>query len=1091
MLRNNTSTAKAVFLSFVLFVSVLAMPMTGTVAATGHHDDTITANGEYEQGLVLLYSGATASTQVDLVQNGNTVETYTSSGSGEVWVETSNDDNGTPMEGTYSLVEGGSTLVTFSVTDTSQYKEITASNNLFWVGQTLTFDNQSNFASGEEVTIRVGGNGDDEGNFVQQYIVQSSGGDVVVDTDAQNLEGPYTIHDGSGAEVGSFEVVQQTMTVSPQDDQLSNEAGADTDTTFDFTSNRSGYTVQVTEGNDNLDAEEVGTVFGGSVAQTADATVSTAPSTTDDTSKHTVTADVTSGTISLNDLSVDYTNSDADISNVGAGDVMTVGIDRGGDSSGDTIDEDVSDSFNSPNVSNNGSTVTFDFDGSYSLDVGDEVVVVYNDVQNPSAQSVTDVPVDINTQSAGDEYTAFLYTNDNATDGAAYFHIDNTEDLDADFSSVKDGSYTFNFEVVDTGVSDTTSVGVDADSDASVDFSQSVYNEQQGDVVNVTVNTESANQFDVTFGDQDSDNYSQTATVDVDDNVSEVMLQFNTYEAGTGATPWSVHEDSANDASLSQSTDTNLVGDGPIDAGDYDIEASISGQIRDSGLVALSEGMVNGSTTHTAPDVSTINELEDLDVATENGTVAMKDKFVFQVEASGVYGFLNEDASAADLVEGSTFAGDNGVYVDIEETDPDANAEPVMLNVDEGTLITDAENDTFYLVFDEADFPDVEDDDQFDITFNVTEQHPYVEDDAGSDASDNSETIEKTSSSVTFFDREYTFDNQNDDDVVEVPAQAEADVTGTTTVAPGTEITVLARSGSPNAFTKTETMDVTEDRTFAATFDMSDANEDQEFELSLRGVDKTTDAIAVGGTQEETSQVTVNVENDAGETVNADVTVDGQTKTATDGSAMFQLADGDYTVSGVADGYQEVSQSVTVESETSTTLTLTEIQTVDYTVTVQDSEGAAVSGASVTVDGTTMTTDGSGQATFTLEEGSYTAQTTATEYQDSSSSITVGQDSTSTTVSLTAEQTDDGSSDDGDSSDGGSSDGDSTDMSDSSDGDSSAGDGSESGDSDSDSSSGSDDGSDDGGLPLPLIGGAVVIVVLLGLGGYYFTQQQN
>lgn len=1432
MLDNIKPRSGTFFLTFVLFVSVLAMPLTGTVAAS-HGDAAITEGSDYEQGMQLHYSTGTQGDTVYLVQDGNQVATYTVDSNGEVLVDTTEDDNGTPMEGSYSLEDsGGATLVNFSVVDSSQYEEITASNYVYWFGQTLTFDNQSNFNSGEEVILRVGGDGDDEGEFVKQYIVQSAGDEIVINTDNQNLEGRYTIHDGSGTQVGSFEVVKQSFSVSAEDKQLSNDSGGDKDTVFDIDSNRSGYTVQVTEANGKLSAEEIRTVFSGSVSKTDDAVISMDPSTKGKNSTHTLTADVSDHDgDSLNSVSVNYGSTDADISNVGTGDVIKVGIDEGGDDPGDVTDVNVSGDLNSASASNNGHTITFGFGGSHTLSAGDEIVIVYEDVQNPSVQSAADVSVDINPQSAGDELTASLFTDDTDDEGAAYFRIGHKEGLDANFSSVENGSYKFNFEVVDTGVSDTTDVGVDAGGDVSVELSQSVYNEHQGDVVTVTVNTDGVSQFDITFGDWESDNYSQTATVDVDDDVSEVKLQFNTYNAGIGAKPWSVHEDSKNDASLSQSRDFDLSGNQPIDKGDYDVEVSISGETQDTGLVTLEEGTLDGATTHVAPKESSINELEDLDVATEGNTVAMNDKFVFQVEASGVYGFIDEDTTAADLAKsegdksvngssefseaptnlgeihsqmettdsgayiitnvyelqamnhdpsadyvlgndidasatsnwngGSGFkpvwgggyytrfsgtldgkghtisgltinrpttkyvgligkstssgsvqqltlenvsitgrmsvgavageswgkisdvtvsgdvtatgygfvggvAGDSsgalesihsratvtgaknvggvvgaasggiedskasgtvivsdssgdpfnvahigglagktistvknsratgeirldisydasggtgdfgglvgqagpvknsyanvdinsgsfnvvgglvgqsngavynsyamsdisssgnkigglvgyssgelkrsyaagkvsgsstvggligvkgewsgpnsqlywdtestgqssgigknetsstnvvglttsemqgssastnmtftdsngnslwkvnggnvwvevtrgypdlvgmerpsddnpaGVYIEIKETEPGMNQEAKTLDVAKGTLIENPKNDTFYIVFDQSDFPDVEADDEFSMTFYQTEKSVYVEDSNGG------ENSEEVSSNVTFVERDYTFNNMNDEGVVEVPAQTESKITGTTTVAPGTEVTVLAQSGSPNSFAKLSNVEVTEDRTFATTFNLSNANSGQEFGLELDGEGKTADSIVVDSTQESTSDVMVNVENSAGEPVEADVTIDGRTKTATEGTATFDLTKGEYTVDASADGYLNAGQTLTVEGETSTTLTLEEVQTVDYTVTVQNSDGEAVSGASVTVDGQTKTTGSSGQATFTLEEGSYTAQVSANGYLNTSSSITASSDSTSTTVSLTAEQT--------------------------------------------------------------------------------------
>lgn len=923
MLGRNSSTAKAVLLTFALVVSTLAMPLVGTVAAQ-QNATTLEANGEYDQGAELVYdTGLSQGDTVELRESGSTtaLETYTVDSNGEVLVDTATDHNGNAMEGDYVLydTQAASNLVSFSVVDNPQYQEITANSDLFWQGQTLSFDDEGSFSAGEEVTLRVGGSGDDAGDFVQQYSVQNDAGDIVIDTEESNLDGQYTIHNGSGDQVGSFEVVEQNLSVTAEDSDVSNNEGGDSTTTFEFDSNRAGYTVQVTEENDSLSAEEIGEVFGGSVSQTDMATISMNPPTAGETSTHTVTANVQSGGSSLNGVTVDYSNSDADISNVGMEDVVAVGIDEGDDSSGDTVDVDVSDDLSSVDASNNGAEVTFGFDGSYSLETGDEVVVVYEDVQNPTDTSETQVPVEINPQSSGNAATASLYTTDSASEGAAFFRIDNTDQLDADFANVEDGEYTFNFEVVDTGVSDTAQVGVDASGDASAEFVESIISEDLGDVADVTVDTTNVNQFTITFGDAEQDGYSQSATVNVDEGVDEVTLQFNTYEAGTGATPWSLHEDSQNDASLSQTTDTEL-SNPPIVAGDYDLELTRNGDLQATGLMTLDAGELTGSTTHTAPTTSSISELEDLEAATETDTVAEQDKFVFEVDADGFYGYINEDTTAADLEKGSAFDDEHGVYVEIEDQDPRPNTEAETLDVSQGTLLVDEDNGKFYLVFDEMDFDSdavgtIEDGDTFELSFHQTEANAYIEQ---SDDEDNSVEV---SSEVSFTEREYNLDNVNDDDVVEVAAQEGAEVTGTTTVAPGTQLTILAQSGSPNPFTQTSTVEVAEDRTFTATYNLSDANDGQEFALNFRDVSKTMDAVAVGDGM---SDLTVNVEDANGDVVDADVTVNGNTQTATDGEVVFEVEDGEYTVEVSADGYETASQSVTVEGDTSATVTLTE-----------------------------------------------------------------------------------------------------------------------------------------------------------------------
>ncbi|MFB6127415.1 MAG: PGF-CTERM sorting domain-containing protein [Halolamina sp.] len=147
---------------------------------------------------------------------------------------------------------------------------------------------------------------------------------------------------------------------------------------------------------------------------------------------HTVTITVgDNATGSLNGLLVDLQNAGADVSEVSVDSVQTVGIDRGDDDSGATVDETVDDDFGSVKTENNGQTVDFRFGGSYSLNAGDEVVIVFGDVDNPQSAGEYDVPVDVNPQSSGGQDTATLAVGSDAgpTETTA---METTEDAGGD-----------------------------------------------------------------------------------------------------------------------------------------------------------------------------------------------------------------------------------------------------------------------------------------------------------------------------------------------------------------------------------------------------------------------------------------------------------------------------------------------------------------------------------------------------------------------------------------------------------------------------------------------------------------------------------
>ncbi|MCD2198301.1 PGF-CTERM sorting domain-containing protein [Halobacterium sp. KA-4] len=136
---------------------------------------------------------------------------------------------------------------------------------------------------------------------------------------------------------------------------------------------------------------------------------------------HTTIATVDNETArdSWNGLVVNYSGTGTNVSGVGQGDVVKIGIDRGGDAGNDTVDVNVSDDLSSVDASNDGETLTVGLGGNYDLQYGDEVVVVYENVQNPS-EGIYQVPLDVNHQSSGGTGTAslVLLTNDQTTETA-------------------------------------------------------------------------------------------------------------------------------------------------------------------------------------------------------------------------------------------------------------------------------------------------------------------------------------------------------------------------------------------------------------------------------------------------------------------------------------------------------------------------------------------------------------------------------------------------------------------------------------------------------------------------------------------------
>jgi flagellar hook assembly protein FlgD len=124
-----------------------------------------------------------------------------------------------------------------------------------------------------------------------------------------------------------------------------------------------------------------------------------------------------------------------------------------------------------------------------------------------------------------------------------------------------------------------------------------------------------------------------------------------------------------------------------------------------------------------------------------------------------------------------------------------------------------------------------------------------------------------------------------------------------------------------------------------------------------------------------------------------------------DGKSGGYFPDGTYTISASADGYDTLSQDITIDGAHKTvTVTLFE-STYSVDVLVEDSEGNAISGATVEIEGTDgaiqYPTDGAIQY---LTDGQYNITASADGYDTLSQDITVDGAAETVTVTLSEEE---------------------------------------------------------------------------------------
>ncbi|MEF8915351.1 DUF7282 domain-containing protein, partial [Natronomonas sp.] len=438
----------------------------------------------------------------------------------------------------------------------------------------------------------------------------------------------------------------------------------------------------------------------------------------------------------------------------------------------------------------------------------------------------------------------------------------------ADDSVVEEGeTYNFTFDVTDTSASDTASITIGQEVDFDANFDESVYTETRGDVATISLTTEGGSSpVTVDIGSEDS-GYNATLVVEPNDD-GEAEITINTWMLGNDSTS-DAYTATTGDIDHDNSTESTLPR--VIESGLYDMSVSSDGNELDVAALDLTERSTGDMTLHVVPDnqVGRLSDVESYDTRlgtsiTEGDEVATADGVVHAVEIDGIEGYL----AANDVSSLAEVANSNEFDLTVEQTNPGQNRDPKELNLAASgstDLTYDAENDTLYVTFasdtvmfdQEGDQVNAEIGDEFEseltVTSNYTSEFTRGEGDA--------ETANGTFSVV---DREATFDTQNG--MVRVPPTEDAEISGTTTVAPGTEMTVRARATGDSPFLNTAPATVDANGSFAGTFDFSDVNEGQNFTATITSQGFEDNAETPGQVGElETAGVTISDQEYTGE----------------------------------------------------------------------------------------------------------------------------------------------------------------------------------------------------------------------------------
>ncbi|MGB9952924.1 DUF7282 domain-containing protein [Haloarcula marismortui] len=582
---------------------------------------------------------------------------------------------------------------------------------------------------------------------------------------------------------------------------------------------------------------------------------------------------------------------------------------------------------------------------------------------------------------SGNDETDFIFDN-----------ISSYEGFDAD-----DGPYTINVTDNQTGVTASTDqINVSEAGDGDASFESSVVTDERGDVVNITYQLDNEDEAVVFVGDDEDDNYAISGTIEDDDGDGEVTVSFNSYLAGTSG----ISGISASDILYVQGDDEisgveedgafsrNNLDDETIEASSYNLNVTAGTSQDDSadavGTLRLSERSTENIRSWVAPQDAELDD-DDIDIRdrigqnlTQSNDIADGDLVVHQIVASGVEGPLayeeevNGSSSTTQAFLRSTAGGtgnNDAFNLTVNRSDVGANADedPLTLNSSNVVVVDDPDNNTYFVAVEtqnanfESGTPIREDDEDDELEANFT-----ISGNTG--LSDDNDGVEDDYSIV---DRDATIDTTNG--LVLVQAAADQRLTGTTTVAPGSEFEVEIESESEsNPFLDRPEATVDTDGTFTATADFSDYSAGTNFTAQTLDVDGDELGDEEDGQITDAATATVNI-NDQ-ESDGSEVVVDSA-----------QLSEGGFIVihdSTLLDG--EVEGSVVGNSEyleagshEDITITLDEPMDEDFTAIAMPH----------------LDTNGNEAYDFPGADGPYTANGSAVT---DSANVTVGTEETET-----------------------------------------------------------------------------------------------
>ncbi|MFC6735756.1 BGTF surface domain-containing protein, partial [Halolamina salina] len=426
----------------------------------------------------------------------------------------------------------------------------------------------------------------------------------------------------------------------------------------------------------------------------------------------------------------------------------------------------------------------------------------YVSAENLSAEEVQNILDD------GFTTTTLRDLNNDGTNDAVEVTVDRSTEYTLNASGIDAGDYTLEFDVTDTTTTISTNISVTDVGAGEASFTDSSFTVDQGDVAAINISLDGAatgTSGTLVIGLEDSEGYQANVTFDDGNTDGQVVVEFNTYAAGSANNGTVVEAAAQKDSVTFNATTNQTTIDDILAQGDYTLSVSTSDnaadtvdQPQDLGALAIGPRSTDSMQLWTAPSGADLNAdgesgitesdlatLIDDGVITQDDTITSGDLVVHQISATGLEGLVQAEGNLSAAIG-------NGTTLTITQTNPVQNqkAKKVDLSASSGALTFVEGDGAYYIVANTGNLvlqdssKNIVAGDKFKATFTVTDNRLLGSSDTEDHQSVNATfTVEAPSTEL-------------DADPVEVAADSGQTVTGTTNYAPGTELTIRVRSTS-------------------------------------------------------------------------------------------------------------------------------------------------------------------------------------------------------------------------------------------------------------------------------------------------------